>query len=259
MSAVDDAIKNAEFGDGSAWSDITGKPTEFPPESHTHNLAAINTSGADTGEVIKYNGTDLIYAPVAWAEITSKPTEFTPSSHNHTVSNLTQSGATTGQLLQWNGTAWVPATIATAGKEVITVIKAARQTVTNSTTFVADNHLTATLKSNKTYLFQMELFISAPSSGGFKYYMNTTDFAYGKANGHNPILGIALNLGGAGNITQNTSNAISITATNNTLRMVGRITVGVSDTNLLLSWAQNTANGTGTYLEENSFMKFTEV
>lgn len=212
MSAVDDVIKNAQFSDGAAWTDISGKPTEFPPESHTHN-----------------------------------------------VSNLTQSGATTGQLLQWNGTAWVPATIATGGKEVITRIKTARQTVTNSTTFVADNHLTATLTANKTYLFQMELFISAPSAGGFKYFLNTTSFVYGKANAHNPILAISQNLGGAGNITQSTSNAISITATNNTLRMAGTITVGVNNTNLLLSWAQNTANATGTYLEENSYMKFTEV
>lgn len=258
MSAVDDVIKNAQFSDGAAWSDISGKPSEFPPETHTHNLAALSTTGATTGEVIKFNGTDLIYDPVAWSEITSKPTEFTPSSHNHAVSDLTQSGATTGQLLQWNGTAWVPATVASGGKEVISVIKAARQTVTSSTTFVLDNHLTATLKANKTYLFEMELFISAPSTGGFKYYMNTTDFTYGKANALNSVL-TAMNVGGASNITQNSSNSFIITTNGNTLRLVGKISVGTIDKVLNLFWAQNTSNATGTYLEENSFMKFTEV
>jgi len=258
MSAVDDAIKNAEFGDGAAWSDITGKPTEFPPESHTHNLAAIVTTGATTGEVIKFNGTDLIYDPVAWSEITSKPTEFTPSSHNHTVSNLTQSGATTGQLLQWNGTAWVPTTIATGGKEVITVIKAARQTVTSSTTFVPDNHLTATLKANKTYFFEMELFVSAPASGGFKYFLNTTSFSSGKGFSVNSVLTAQI-VGGAGNITQNSSNAFSITAVGTSVRIAGRIAVGANDTNLLLQWAQTTSNATGTFVEELSYMQFTEV
>lgn len=211
MSAVDDAIKNAEFGSATAWVDITGKPDEFNPAAHTHN-----------------------------------------------VSILLQSGATTGQLLQWNGTAWVPATVASGGKEIITAIKSARQTVTNSTTFVQDNHLSATLKANKTYLLEMELFISAPASGGFKYYMNTTEFTHGKANVVNSML-TAMNVGVAGNITQNTTSSININTNGNNFRMIGKITVGASDKVLNLFWAQTTSNATGTYIEENSFMRFTEV
>ena len=65
------------------WADITGKPTVFPPDAHTH----------------------------VWADITDKPTTFTPSTHTHPLSQLTQSGATAGQVATWNSTssAWVPA------------------------------------------------------------------------------------------------------------------------------------------------------
>ena len=44
-----------------AWGDVTGKPSEFPPSSHAH----------------------------AWGEITGKPSEFTPSSHGHSISEVT--------------------------------------------------------------------------------------------------------------------------------------------------------------------------
>ena len=258
MSRADDAIKDAQFGDGAEWSAITGKPTEFPPEAHTHPLSNLDSTGATAGQVARFDGSNVVWGTVQWSNVGSKPTEFAPSAHNHAVSDLSQSGATTGQLLQWNGTAWVPATIATGGKEVITVIKTARQTVTSSTTFVADNHLTATLKADKTYFFEMELFVSAPASGGFKYSLNTTSFSSGKGFSVNSVLSSQI-VGGAGNITQNSSNAFTITSVGTSVRIAGRIAVGASDTNLLLQWAQNTSNATGTFVEELSYMKFTEV
>ena len=258
MSAVDDVIKNAQFSDGAAWSDISGKPSEFPPETHTHNLAALSTTGATTGEVIKFNGTDLIYDPVAWSEITSKPTEFTPSSHNHAVSDLTQSGATTGQLLQWNGTAWVPATVASGGKEIITKIKTARQTVTSSTTNVNDNHLSALLSANKTYQVELELFVSAPSSGGFKFSIESNNSLADANINHTGGVGTSgMNLGGS--MVGSSSSVITITSPNNSIKFAGYITTTGTAPTITLKWAQATSNGTGTYIEVNSFMKFTEV
>jgi hypothetical protein len=44
-----------------AWGDVTGKPSEFPPSSHGH----------------------------AWGEITGKPSEFPPSSHGHSITEVT--------------------------------------------------------------------------------------------------------------------------------------------------------------------------
>jgi len=261
MSAVDDAIKNAEFGDGAAWSDITGKPSEFPPESHTHNLAAIITTGATTGEVIKFNGADLIYDPVAWAEITSKPTEFTPSSHNHTVSNLTQSGATTGQLLQWNGTAWVPATIATGGKDIRTFLKTARQTITSSVTEQNDNHFTGNLKSSTWYLVEGRLIVSAVASGGFKFRLlqgNIDDgwYSWQYKDGANA------NVSPTGS-SLNTSVAFSMGGSGLPfIELFGYIQTtsdGGGTVPFQTRWAQNTSNATGTFIERGSFISFTEV
>lgn len=48
-----------------AWADITGKPTTFPPDSHSHT----------------------------WSSVTDKPSTFAPSSHNHDQSDITGLGS----------------------------------------------------------------------------------------------------------------------------------------------------------------------
>jgi hypothetical protein len=45
------------------WANISGKPTEFPPDSHTQALSTLTQSGATTGQVARWNGT-------AWAPAT---------------------------------------------------------------------------------------------------------------------------------------------------------------------------------------------
>jgi len=257
MSRADDAIKDAQFGDGAEWSAITGKPTEFPPEAHTHPLSNLDSTGATAGQVARFDGSNVVWGTVQWSNVGSKPTEFAPSAHNHAVSDLSQSGATTGQLLQWNGTAWVPATIATGGKEVITKIKTARQTVTSSTTRVNDNHLSALLSANKTYQVELELFVSAPSGGGFKFSIETNNsLADANINHTGGFTTAGMNLGG--NMVGSSSSAITITSENNSIKFAGYITTGTAPT-ITLKWAQATSNGTGTYIEVNSWMKFTEV
>ena len=68
------------------WAVITGKPTTYPPATHTH----------------------------AWGDITGKPSTFAPSAHTHTKSQITDlgpqlptTGLTVGDTLTWNGTTWV--------------------------------------------------------------------------------------------------------------------------------------------------------
>ena len=257
MSRADDAIKDAQFGDGAEWSAITGKPTEFPPEAHTHPLSNLDSTGATAGQVARFDGSNVVWGTVQWSNVGSKPTEFAPSAHNHAVSDLSQSGATTGQLLQWNGTAWVPATIATGGKETIAAVKTARQTVTSSTSLVDDNHLSAALSANKTYHFEMELFISAPATGGFKYSASSSQILTGSDCNVTGSTLTSMALGG--NIVGASSSAISITTANNSVRFNGYIVTGASAPTITLRWAQNTSNATGTYIEVNSWMKFTEV
>jgi hypothetical protein len=52
----------------SAWADITGKPSTFPPDTHTH----------------------------LWADLTDKPATFAPSTHSHPQSEITDLTADLG-------------------------------------------------------------------------------------------------------------------------------------------------------------------
>ncbi|QDK03389.1 hypothetical protein SEA_LEVITICUS_24 [Streptomyces phage Leviticus] len=85
-----------EFWNGTAWNDlapivnwltITGKPTTFPPDPHTHP------------------------AP-SWSEVTNKPTTFTPSSHTHSWSDITgePSFASSSHTHSWSSITSKPST-----------------------------------------------------------------------------------------------------------------------------------------------------
>lgn len=63
-----------------AWSAITGKPSAFPPSSHTHLWADL-TDKPTTFAPSSHNH--------AWADVTGKPTTFTPSTHSHAISDVT--------------------------------------------------------------------------------------------------------------------------------------------------------------------------
>jgi len=143
-------------------------------------------------------------------------------------------------------------------KEIITKIKTTRQTVTSSTTNVNDNHLSALLSANKTYQVELELFVSAPSSGGFKFSIASNNSLADANINHTGGLGTAgMNLGG--NMVGSSSSVITITTANNSIKFAGYITTTATAPTITLQWSQATSNATGTYIEVNSFMKFTEV
>ena len=61
------------------WDNIPDKPSEFPPEAHTHDdryytKTQLQTSGQ---------------ASVHWNNITNKPSTYPPSAHTHTKSDIT--------------------------------------------------------------------------------------------------------------------------------------------------------------------------
>lgn len=101
-----------------AWANLTGKPSTFPPSSHTHassdisdstsysdgtgqadRVMKLNDSGSFTIATATITGASNIVnkayvdaevtASKAWANVTGKPSTFTPSSHTHTVSEIT--------------------------------------------------------------------------------------------------------------------------------------------------------------------------
>ena len=98
---------------GATWSSLAGKPSTFPPASHTHTVAQITGLTLDTaatastvvqrdtsGRITVATPTSSAHAATksyvdgrtgapTWSSVTGKPTTFTPSAHTHTVSNIT--------------------------------------------------------------------------------------------------------------------------------------------------------------------------
>jgi hypothetical protein len=78
-----------------SWSTLTGKPSTFPPEAHTHTLSNLTQSGAANGQVPSWNGT--AWAPAtpttgggtsSWNTLADKPAAFPPESHGHDADDI---------------------------------------------------------------------------------------------------------------------------------------------------------------------------
>ena len=62
------------------WDSITGKPSVFPPEAHSHTSARIT----DFAEAVV-----AVSPPVDWSSLTGKPSAFPPESHTHPANQIT--------------------------------------------------------------------------------------------------------------------------------------------------------------------------
>jgi hypothetical protein len=71
------------------WNDIAERPLQFPPEPHKHGLEDLLQSGAVTGQVIKFDGTNWSPSWVNWDEIDGRPSQFPPAPHTHSRSDIT--------------------------------------------------------------------------------------------------------------------------------------------------------------------------
>ena len=61
------------------WDEIDGKPTEFPPESHSHEIDDVNGL---------QDALDAAGGTPAWDDVTGRPTEFPPEAHTHDQSEV---------------------------------------------------------------------------------------------------------------------------------------------------------------------------
>lgn len=109
-SYVDSQISAAAVN----WSNLTGKPTTFPPDAHTHTIAQItdlNVAEAATASTVVQRdsgGRAAVGTPTTnahattkayvdgqiveakkWSNLTGIPSTFTPSSHTHTIAQIT--------------------------------------------------------------------------------------------------------------------------------------------------------------------------
>lgn len=78
MYSLIELLQNA--GGGSVgWGDITGKPSTFPPSTHSHPIDQV--TGLQTA-------LDSKLESVAWGDVTGKPSTFAPSAHTHTIADI---------------------------------------------------------------------------------------------------------------------------------------------------------------------------
>jgi protein involved in polysaccharide export with SLBB domain len=106
-----DGLGGGSGGGASTWDELTGKPTEFPPEAHTHEQSEVDgledrlesiedsiTSGGgfvdapDDGKLYGRQSeawAEVVIPSTAWDDITSKPTEFPPADHTHVIAEVT--------------------------------------------------------------------------------------------------------------------------------------------------------------------------
>jgi hypothetical protein len=80
MTPLRTAQAIAELAPPPTWESVTGKPTEFPPSTHTHTASQIT----DFASAVV-----AVSPPVDWSSLTGKPTTFAPSAHTHLKSEIT--------------------------------------------------------------------------------------------------------------------------------------------------------------------------
>jgi hypothetical protein len=100
----------AQPGTAPTWSDVTGKPSLFPPAAHTHTRAQITDfpatmpPSAHTHPWAEVTGKPTEFTPAPhthpWVEVTGKPSEFVPSAHKHTIDDLTDVTAIGKEILK---------------------------------------------------------------------------------------------------------------------------------------------------------------
>lgn len=144
-------------------------------------------------------------------------------------------------------------------KETIAKVKTSRETVTSSTSLQDDNDFSFELKASTTYAINATLYISAPSTGGFKFAFTVPSGSSGRMNSDSsqaaliyPDMDISIS-------TASSSSAINMLSGGSSGRFFGFITTSSTAGTLLFRWAQDTSNATGTYIERGSTMILTEV
>ena len=89
---------------GHSWSEITGKPTKFNPADHTHgwgDLTGVPSAFNPSPHVHNWTeiaGKPSVFVPAAhshkWSDLTQVPTSFTPSAHSHSWAEVTDKPST---------------------------------------------------------------------------------------------------------------------------------------------------------------------
>ena len=92
MSSTGYVVTGGGGGGTVSWGDVQSKPTEFPPEDHTHDYATEVTGKPATfppsAHTHDYAASGHTHT-VAYADVTGKPSTFPPDTHTHAYADIT--------------------------------------------------------------------------------------------------------------------------------------------------------------------------
>lgn len=145
-------------------------------------------------------------------------------------------------------------------KSVIAKYKTARESITSSATLQDDDDFQFSLEANKTYVINGFMAISAGAAGGFKWVFSVPSGASGRINFSCGASQAAVNVADTDiTVGAGATAAIGITSTGQKVYCFGYVTISSTSGNVIFRWAQNSSNGTATYIERGSVMTLTEI
>lgn len=168
------------------------------------------------------------------------------------------SAGTSGHYLQTQGAGANPQWAAASGGSGPTFIyKSADETVNNSTTFQADDHLTFTLDANKKALISVYLFINNGNTAEVKVRLVATGATTVRFAGTGAVhdYSYTFNQDGTGGSvrTQETNGA---TVEYGFIHAHGFVDAGASSRTVTVEWAQLTATAKNTTIQSGSWMMY---
>ena len=157
-----------------------------------NNLSDVNTTGAASGEVLKFNGTNWVPATDNTSS-SSGGVNVTPRLSGDGTSgsplDIAQQGAANGDLLQWNGTSWSPASAGSIGGfwnysngSDIVNNNNGHVEIQNGNLSINDNELRLRGTSDPNHTLKYDPLINGPKLSGF------AGGALGTSNGNNSLI-----------------------------------------------------------------------
>lgn len=86
----------ADSANAVAWGNVGGKPSTFPPSSHTHSKSDVGLGNvdntADSAKSVKYATSAGSAGSVAWDNVSGKPSSYPPTGHSHNSISMSGHG-----------------------------------------------------------------------------------------------------------------------------------------------------------------------
>ena len=180
------------------------------------------------------------------------------STNNVLIGRATAGAGTVEEITIGSGLTVTGTTLSSTGAPTVYIVKSADETVTSSTTFQDDNHLTTTLDANSYYQGRFELFITRSNTASTPSAKHSIQASSLGIFGHPSIspgqFAVCDGSSQAGGMT--TPSSISSVGTQIPVPTTLYFTIktGASSVTLTYRWAQSASNTTGLVVMKGSYL-----